>query len=526
MAALKIGIAGAGVLGRLLAWRLSRAGHAVTVFDPAPGPLPPATGALTSPATAHAAGFTAAGMLSPLAELDNAGPEIAQLGWRSLALWRDVADTLQAEGVSQPLFAQHGSLLLAHGSDRGAAQRVLARLEHARTLAGEMPAPEPLDRAALAALEPGVAPGLHAWLLPGEAQLMPRELLAELATHAPGVWWCWGERVARVAAGCITLADGELNRFDLAIDVRGVGARDLPASPSHGPGCPEPVDGLRTGQTQPERLFPDTHTAVRGVRGEVIWLHAPGVRLQRPLRLLHPRHRVYIVPRPGDLFVVGATEIESEDRSPVSLRSAVELMSAAHSVLPELAEARIVHMESNLRPALPDNQPHTHTAPGLLRINGLFRHGWLLAPALVQDALETLGLPPAPLCGFPPPVPEGGRTLRPGQARSAAALDETLAPTASSEVPPAPLRGFPPPVPEGGRTLRPGQARSAAALDEALAPTASSEVPPAPLCGFPPPVPEGGRSLRPGQARSAAALDEALAPTPSSDVPLRRCTAP
>jgi glycine oxidase len=484
MAELKIGIAGAGVLGRLLAWRLSRAGHAVTVFDPAPGPLPPASGALNSPPTAHAAGFTAAGMLSPLAELDNAGPEIAQLGWRSLALWRDVADTLQAEGVSQPLFAQHGSLLLAHGSDRGAAQRVLARLEHARTLAGEMPAPEPLDRAALAALEPDVAPGLHAWLLPGEAQLMPRELLAELATHAPGVWWCWGERVARVAAGCITLADGELNRFDLAIDVRGVGARDLPASPSHGPGCPEPVDGLRTGQTQPERLFSDTHMAVRGVRGEVIWLHAPGVRLQRPVRLLHPRHRVYIVPRPGDLFVVGATEIESEDRSPVSLRSAVELMSAAHSVLPELAEARIVHMESNLRPALPDNQPHTHTAPGLLRINGLFRHGWLLAPALVQDALETLGLPPAPLRGFPPPVPEGGRTLRPGQARSAAALDETLAPTASSEDPPAPLRGFPPPVPEGGRTLRPGQ------------------------------------------ARSAAALDEALAPTPSSDVPLRRCTAP
>jgi glycine oxidase len=332
--------------------------------------------------------------------------------------------------------------------------------------------------------------------------------------------------VARVAAGCITLADGELNRFDLAIDVRGVGARDLPASLSHGPGCPEPVDGLRTGQAQAERLFSDTHTAVRGVRGEVIWLHAPGVRLQRPVRLLHPRHRVYIVPRPGDLFVVGATEIESEDRSPVSLRSAVELMSAAHSVLPELAEARIVHMESNLRPALPDNQPHTHTAPGLLRINGLFRHGWLLAPALVQDALETLGLPPAPLCGFPPPVPEGGRTLRPGQARSAAALDETLAPTASSEVPPAPLRGFPPPVPEGGRSLRPGQARSAAALDETLAPTASSEDPPAPLRGFPPPVPEGGRTLRPGQARSAAALDEALAPTPSSDVPLRRCTAP
>jgi len=174
------------------------------------------------------------------------------------------------------------------------------------------------------------------------------------------VHWCWGERVTSVKAGCIDLADSETVHFDLAIDTRGIGAR--PSMP------------------------------LRGVRGEVVWLHAPGVCLERPLRLLHPRHRVYIVPRPGDLFVVGASEIESEDRSPVSLRSAVELMAAAHSAVPELAEARIVHLEANLRPALPDNEPRTEHQAGLLRINGLFRHGWLLAPALVQDALRAAGL--------------------------------------------------------------------------------------------------------------------------------------
>ena len=350
----RIGIAGAGVLGRLLAWQLGRTGHAITVFDPAPGPQAPVTGSLTG-RSEHAAGFTAAGMLSPIAELDNAGTAMARLGWRSLALWRGIADDLRAAGSTAPLFAQHGSLMLAHGTDRGAAQRVLDRLAAATTLADELPAPQPLDRGALAALEPAVAPGLQAWLLPDEAQLMPRDLLAALALHASNVHWCWGERAALVEAGCIELADGEAVRFDLAIDTRGVGARPI--------------------------------MNVRGVRGEVIWLHAPGVGLRRPLRLLHPRHRVYIVPRPGDLFVVGASEIESEDRSPISLRSAVELMAAAQSVLPELAEARIVHMEANLRPALPDNKPHTHTEPGLLRINGLFRHGWLIAPALVQDAL-------------------------------------------------------------------------------------------------------------------------------------------
>ena len=126
---------------------------------------------------------------------------------------------------------------------------------------------------------------------------------------------------------------------------------------------------------------------MRGVRGEIVWLHAPKHGLLRPARLLHPRHRVYIVPRAADTLVVGASEIESEDRSPVSLRSAVELMSAAHSVLPALAEARILRMDVNLRPALPDNEPLLQAQPGLVRINGLFRHGWLLAPALVEDAL-------------------------------------------------------------------------------------------------------------------------------------------
>src|SRR5690606_16194139 len=78
---------------------------------------------------------------------------------------------------------------------------------------------------------------------------------------------------------------------------------------------------------------------VRGVRGEIFWLHAPGVQLQRPVRLMHPRHRVYLVPRSDDIIVVGASEIESEDRSPVSLRSTVELLAAAHSIMPALAEA-------------------------------------------------------------------------------------------------------------------------------------------------------------------------------------------
>jgi glycine oxidase len=88
--------------------------------------------------------------------------------------------------------------------------------------------------------------------------------------------------------------------------------------------------------------------------------------------------------------VVGASSIESEDRSPVSVRTTVELLAAAHSLVPALAEARILHAEANLRPALPDNLPRIDTQAGLTRINGLYRHGWLIAPAMVEEAMTAL----------------------------------------------------------------------------------------------------------------------------------------
>ncbi|MEP6873800.1 MAG: FAD-dependent oxidoreductase [Burkholderiales bacterium] len=349
MAGISIGIAGAGLLGRLLAWRLARAGHRVRVFDPALGAQATFDGQ-------QAAGFTAAGMLSPLAERDNSSADVAALGWRSIALWRGVVLELHA----RPAFAERGSLLLAHRSDAGAAQRVLARLTGTEPGA---PKADALDARRLAALEPGLQGAALAWLLPGEAQIDTVAAMSALHQEGVGVDWQWGRRVTAVQPGALVLDRGPVQRFDLVFDVRGTGGRpELP---------------------------------VRGVRGELVWLLAPGHGLTRPVRLLHPRHRVYIVPRSGDVVLVGASEIESEDRSAVSLRSAVELMAAAHSVMPALAEARILRLDRNLRPALPDNEPVLAVQAGLVRINGLFRHGWLLAPALVEDAIQACGLHPA-----------------------------------------------------------------------------------------------------------------------------------
>ena len=361
-----IGIAGAGLLGRLLAWRLARAGHAVQVFDAAAGPEPVFRS--QAPDASHvptAAGFTAAGMLSPIAELDNAEPSIAALGWRSIALWRSIVAALPEP---RPLFRVQGSWLLPHGPDRGAAKRVLARMQAAVATpewraASPAEGVQPLDTAALREMEPSIQGPAHAWLLPGEGFIDTVATMVALYSGAVGADWHWGRRVLAVEAGegggTLRLADGRVLAFDAVIDVRGVGA---------------------------QAALP-----VRGVRGEVITLDCPGHGLTRPVRLLHPRHRVYVVPRSARQLIVGASEIESEDRSPVSLRSAVELMAAAHSVLPALAEARIERLDVNLRPALPDNNPLLEHGARLLRINGLFRHGWLLAPALVEQALRSTG---------------------------------------------------------------------------------------------------------------------------------------
>jgi glycine oxidase len=356
MAGKRIGIAGAGVLGRLLAVALSRAGHAVQVFDPASGPGPRAdSGSL-------AAGWTAAGMLSPVAELERASDEVFALGVRSCQLWPQVVQAL-----SEPVaLHMQGSLLLAHRSDAGAAQRVVGLLQ---AKADSRYQPQLLTAEALRALEPSIQGTALAWLLPCEGQIHPVQALQALAAQATkqGVQWHWNCQVTQVDTGVLHVVDARTSvrvearhTFDHVFDVRGVGAK--PALP------------------------------VRGVRGEVFWLHAPGVLLQRPVRLLHPRHSIYMVPRPGDVIVVGASEIESEDRSPVSLRSTLELLSAAHSVMPALAEARVVHLDTNLRPALPDNLPVICHTTGKTEINGLFRHGWLIAPALVEQALHELAL--------------------------------------------------------------------------------------------------------------------------------------
>jgi glycine oxidase len=133
---------------------------------------------------------------------------------------------------------------------------------------------------------------------------------------------------------------------------------------------------------------------LRGVRGERLLIETTDVNLSRPVRLLHPRQPIYVVPQAGNRFVVGATVVERSDDEPMTVKSALDLLGAAYALNPGFGEAKILEMAAGVRPAFPDNVPRVLIEPDgrTIRVNGAYRHGFLLAPVLaraVSDFLST-----------------------------------------------------------------------------------------------------------------------------------------
>jgi glycine oxidase len=273
--------------------------------------------------TSHWAG----GMLAPYCEAEVSEPVIVRLGLRSLNLWR----------AHFPDTAFNGSLVVAHPRDRADFDRF------AKMTCGH----RQLDAAAMRQLEPALEGRFRDGLFyPDEGHVEPRRVLPQL--HA-----------RFVEAGGTIQFNSDANPGDcdgIVIDCRGLAARDR----------------------QPE---------LRGVKGEMIIVETDEIEFSRPVRLIHPRWPLYIIPRAAHQFMIGATTIEAED-SGVSVRSALELLSAAYAVHPAFAEARIVEFGSGLRPAFPDNLPRIRIDERRIAVNGLYRHGFLVAPALAELTLN------------------------------------------------------------------------------------------------------------------------------------------
>lgn len=269
----------------------------------------------------------AGGMLAPWCERESAEQQVIDDGARAADWW-------EAHGAE---VTRKGTLVVANPRDRAELSRFGRRTSNF----------EEIDGARIAALEPALegrfGKGLY---FAEEAHLAPRQTLEAL------IDWL------RAAGAAVDFnVDGDdaaaLGPHGLIIDCRGLAA------------------GL---------------AELRGVKGEMLILRSREVELERTVRFLHPRHPVYLVPRGDGVFMLGATMIESDDRARVTARSMLELLGAAYALHPGFAEAEVLEIGVDARPAFSDNLPKTVWQDGRLHANGLYRHGFLLSPTLAANA--------------------------------------------------------------------------------------------------------------------------------------------
>lgn len=283
---------------------------------------------------AQSCSWFAGGMLAPWCERESADEPVLRRGLSALAWWRQrFPETVAA-----------GTLVVAPARDGAELDRFSRR-----TSGFEAVGPD-----SIAALEPALAGrfsrGLH---FPHEGHLDPRRALAAL--------------VHRLTEAGVTIRFGiDIMNYptdaDRIFDCRGFAARE------NGP-----------------PLAPAA--ALRGVKGEMLLVRSADIRLSRPVRLLHPRMPLYVVPRADGVFMVGATMIESEERGRITGRSMMELLGGAFALHPAFGEAEIVEIGTDVRPAYPDNLPAVHVDGRTIRINGLYRHGFLLSPWCARRAV-------------------------------------------------------------------------------------------------------------------------------------------
>ena len=266
-------------------------------------------------------------MLAPFCEGEGAEPWITALGQLSEPLWRRVYPQTQA----------NGSLVVALPRDIGELPRFARMTQQYRRIGA----------VELADLEPALAGRFGQGLFYArEGHLEPAAAMAALLDRLREA-----DVEMRFGAACDPASLAA--EADWVIDCRGMGARaDLPS--------------------------------LRGVRGEMLVVETREVSLSRPVRLLHPRFPLYVVPWAGGRFMIGATVIESGDTGPVTLRSALDLLGAAYALSPAFGEARIVRFAADVRPSFPDNAPRILLDDRHIYVNGLYRHGFLLAPVLAD----------------------------------------------------------------------------------------------------------------------------------------------
>src|SRR3990167_4670751 len=161
---MRAGIAGAGIMGRLLALELINKGWKVTLFDPNPD---------------NNCSMAAAGLLAPIAELERNNAIIFQLGIEALTQhWPNILSQLHKK-----VYFQHkGSLVLSHPADKTELWRfkqIIAKKLKEYPVA----ACEELTQETIIAKEPDITKFHSGYYFPQEGQIDSQALLSSLEQY-------------------------------------------------------------------------------------------------------------------------------------------------------------------------------------------------------------------------------------------------------------------------------------------------------------------------------------------------------
>ncbi len=353
-------VVGGGVIGLSCAWRLAAAGHQVTLVAPTPGQ--------------DGASWVAAGMLAPVTEVQFGEAALTGLLLEGARGWKEYSAALEGASGHDVGYDESGTLTVAlDTSDRAALDQLLAYQHTLGCTAHRRTASE--CRRLVPALSPTVCGGIE---VPGDHHVDNRALLGALVAACTAAGVAFEAETVRALEGGPTV---------LLSDGRRIGAHHVLLAA--GVGTPH-IGGLE------EAALPE----IRPVKGHILRLGpadhddsgtaaAPPL-LNRTVRALVHGRSIYLVPRPDNTLVVGATMEERGTDVTVRAGAVHELLSDARAVVPGIDELELREAEAGLRPATPDNTPVVGwtALPGVAVASGHFRNGMLLAPSTAAAIVE------------------------------------------------------------------------------------------------------------------------------------------
>lgn len=337
----KFAVIGSGIMGRMIGFFLALENHSVDIFEQ------------EKDSSTSNCSSAAGGMLCPYSELESFDQSLLEISLKSLELWK----ILHKEFFSNCYFNFKGTLVVSLEKDQSLQNHYTHKLDQ-YGLANKY---QILDKSQFENSNSSLIDRIdRAVYLPSEGVLDNIQIQKELEKNSKklGVNYHFEQEVLKVEPNTLYTQKNK-HSFDHIVDTRGIQANN----------------SLRT---------------LRGVRGEAILVESKDIQIDRCIRVIHPRYPIYIIPRKQNRYIIGATMIENHLDHQITVRSVLELLSAGYSLTKDFSEAKIIETRVGVRAAFLDNKPNILVSDSITYINGLFRHGFLLAPILAKLYIDKI----------------------------------------------------------------------------------------------------------------------------------------